>query len=154
MSKFIDLTEEELIEILNKDDLNEDELKELIAAMEGKGLKGMITAVDPNSEAGRVAVEYIEYHKKINPVMPLSEIEVMKKNLFLTKVDIENKKKALVSLAHVGRPDVFEALKQYNQKPDWGLEVWSDMALQECRTFLETDILEEGGISVMALNNK
>lgn len=150
-NQFANLSEEELIEALNAGDLEEDEFKELIAAMETKGLSGSIMKVDGGSGEMEAVKGYIEYHNKIKTIWSPVEISEFKNNLLSAMADSETKKKALVSLAHVAQPDVYEVLKQYCQAPDQELIVWSQLALQECRGFLEANILEEGKINVAAL---
>ena len=138
-----ELSEEKLIEILNEGNLSEDEFKTLIKAMENKGLKGTIMAVpSPKSAAGRAAVEYIEYHSKItDPKVDNKDIENFKDILLSREASLEDKKIALVHLAHLGRIDVYRQLEKYHQHPDPELKVWSDLALQECRSFLKSDLL-------------
>jgi hypothetical protein len=55
-------------------------------------------------------------------------------------------------LAHIAQPDVYDKLKEYNQNPDPDLKVWSEMARQECKSFLRANLLEENIIEVTSLN--
>jgi hypothetical protein len=151
-NKFADLSEEELMEVLKQGNFDESEMPELLKAMEEKGLKGVIMPVtemdSPEAEAMR---GYIEYHKKIKTFWSKPEVDEFIEILLKTGAEIEDKRKALVSLAHIPKPEAFEALKKYSQEPDEALKIWSQMALQECRAFLEADILEEDRISVASL---
>ncbi|MBU3964911.1 SEC-C domain-containing protein [Patescibacteria group bacterium] len=144
MTKFNNLSEEELIEILNKGNLTEEEFGELLEAMKAKGLKGTIMAVDnPDSEEAIAAKEYIDYHKKspkTYPEISEKEIEWAKAILFDKKASLEDKKKALIILAHIGKPDIFRVLEKYEKNPDQELKIWINMAIQECQSFLESDI--------------
>jgi len=114
---FGDLNEEELIKILNQGNMSQDEFAELIAAMQAKGLNGSIMSVeDPDSEEGKTAQEYIDYHQKLPKTYPeISEKEISwaKKTLFSEQDSIENKKKAIIILAHTGRLDVYKALEKH-----------------------------------------
>lgn len=150
---FNNLSEEELINILNQGNLSEEEFADLIGALKDKGLSGSIMAVDdPDSEEGGVAVEYIEYHKKIPESyytnMPEEEIEWSKKILLSEKSSIEEKKKALILLAHKGRLDAYETLEEYEKNPDSELKIWLNLAIQECKSFLESDIMDEPVLSI------
>lgn len=128
------LREEELIEILNQ----EGPFPELLMAMQKKGLSGSIMAVS-NEDEGRQAREYIEYHSKLPkgfPNISEEEIEKSKKNLLDKKSSIEDKKIALIILAHVGSIDAYKILEQYEKNPDKELKVWINMAIQESQAFL------------------
>ncbi|MBU4331619.1 hypothetical protein KKD19_06040 [Patescibacteria group bacterium] len=149
---FDNLSEEELIKILDQGGLTNEEFQELVATMKRKGMRGSIMAFDsPDSEESRVAIEYIEYHQKIPqedyPKMPEEKIKWAKKTLF-SEVSIEDKKKAIITLAHVGRLDVYKTLEKYEKNPDPELRIWINMAIQECQSFLKSDILEESVIDV------
>ena len=152
-NKFDNLNKKELIEILNQGNLSEEDFLELIELMKGKGLNGSIMAVDdPDSEEGKAAVEYIEFHKKIPEDyycnMPEKEIEWAKEILFSKKAGIKDKKRALIILAHTGRIDVYESLEKYEKNPDPELKIWLNMAIQECQSFLKSDILEKPVINI------
>ena len=56
-SDYSDLTEEELIEVLDKGGLSEKKFQMLLKAMENKGLKGMIMAV-PDPDTNLLATLY------------------------------------------------------------------------------------------------
>lgn len=146
-NKFINLTEKELIKILDAGNLSEEEFKELLEAMKARGLKGTIMAVDdPNSEEAIAAKEYIDYHKKLPktyPHIPAGEIEWAKSILFDKKAGIEDKKKSLVILGHIGNPEIFRILEKYEKNPDPELKIWINMAIQECQSFIESDIAGE-----------
>ena len=120
--------------------------------MKEKGMKGSIMAVsDPDSEEARVAVEYIEYHKKLPKSYPhVSEKEInwAKKTLFSPEAKLEEKKKSLIILAHLDRLDAYKTLEKYEARADPALKIWVNMAIQECQSFLKSDILEKPVISV------
>lgn len=152
-NNFNNLSEEELINILNQGDLSEEEFAELIEALKKKGLGGSLMAVDsPDSEEGRAAAEYIEYHKKIPESyylnMPEEEIEWSRKILLSEKSEIEDKKRALIILAHKGRLDAYKILEEYEKNPDQELKIWLNLAIGECKSFLEGNILGEPVMSI------
>ena len=150
---FNNLSKEELVSILNQGNLSEEEYVSLMMALKEKGMGGSIMAIDdPESEEGRATVEYIEYHKKIPESyylnMPEEEIEWSREILFSKKSEIEDKKRALIILAHKGRPDVYKILEEYEKNPDPELKIWLNLAIQECQNFLKEDIMGEPVLSV------
>jgi len=142
-------TEEELIARLNQGNLSQEEMDELLAQMKQKGMKGTIMEVsDFDSEEGKVAREYIDYHPKIPGIVKKDEVERMKRVLLDVDSTIEEKKRAIMILAHVGRVDILETLEEYAKNPDEELRLWINMALQECESFLKGDILDEPVMSI------
>ena len=150
---FDNLSEEELMNILNQGDLSKEEFADLTEALKSKGMSGSIMAIDdPDSEEARASVEYIEYHKKIPESyylnMPEEEIEWSRKILLSKKSEIEDKKRALIILAHKGRIDAYKTLEEYEKNPDPELKIWLNLAIQECQGFLKSDIMGEPVLSV------
>jgi len=142
-------TEEELIVRLNQGNLSKEEMEELVAQMQQKGMKGSIMEVpDFDSEEGVAAREYIDYHPKVPAMVPKYEIDNIKKSLLDKESSIEQKKQAIVILAHVGRVDILETLEEYAKNPNEELRIWINMALQECESFLKSDILDEPIMSI------
>lgn len=140
----------ELIRRLQAGNMSEAEFKALLSEMEAKGLRGTVMAVPegPESEEGQAAREYIAYHEKVPHAWRLSEIEGFKATLLNPESSLEQKKQAMVILAHIGRPDVLQTLEEYARQPDEELRIWINMALQECESFLKSDILDEPVMSV------
>lgn len=145
-NRFLNLSEEELIAILDQGNLDQEEFSDLVEAMEAKGLKGTIMAM-PEGESVEDAKAYIEYHKKIKTMWTKPEAYAFINALSDSGADLEKKREALVSLAHMAKPEVFDALKKYNQNPDEELKTWSRLAMEECRGFLEAEIMG-GGIKI------
>lgn len=147
-NRFLNLSEEELIAILDQGNLDQAEFAELVEAMEAKGLKGTIMAM-PDSDPAAIeeTKAYIEYHKKIKTMWTKPEAYAFINALSDSGADFEKKREALVSLAHMAKPEVFDALKKYNQNPDEELKTWSRLAMEECRGFLEAEIMG-GGIKI------
>lgn len=97
-----------------------------------------------------IFVEYINYHKKI-------DWEDVRKNesrcisrggkIFQKEYPIEEKKKLIFILAHIGTIDCHKALKKYLKNPDIELKKWAEIAFDECKNFLESDLREENQIS-------
>lgn len=59
------------------------------------------------------------------------------------KTPIEAKKKALSLLTHLGTILAFRQIEKYRNDPDQELKQWSALALQECKMFLESELMEE-----------
>ncbi len=152
---FKNLSEKDLIKILEKGEFYEDELENLAKAMEKKGLKGQILKVDGSQdEASRQAVEYINYHQKISESSSTDEIEKAKKILLNHKSSLEEKKKAILVLAHTGKVDCLRALEKYAKKPDSELSVWAETAVGECKLFLKSDLLDKPMVEIGKISNK
>ena len=60
--------------------------------------------------------------------------------LFHTDTSLEEKKKALGILAHVGNLNAYNFLKKYAEQPDKELETWATLAFGECTLFLYADL--------------
>ncbi|MBU4141689.1 SEC-C domain-containing protein [Patescibacteria group bacterium] len=150
---FNDLSEKELVGVLDRGNFSEEELADLVGAMKNRGLSGSIMMVDdPNSEEGKASVEYIEYHKKLPKSyyenMPKEEIEKAGKVLLSQKASLEDKKRALMILAHAGNIKAYKILEEYEKKPDLELKIWINLAAQECQSFLKRDIIGQPVLTV------
>lgn len=152
----------DLKDILNSNaNLNNDEIAEIMAAAQAAGMVAQVTFVDdPDSPEGQAAVEYVHSHHWLPGnyrTLPRKEVEVLGKTLFNPKTRLKKKKKALMLLGHRGSIEAYRILKQYLQDPSAelkrgrprsaseGLElkVWADIAFEECKTFLATELSEE-----------
>ena len=80
--------------------------------------------------------------------MPEEGIEWSRKILLSKKPEIEDKKRALIILAHKGRLDAYKILEEYEKNPDPKLKIWLNLTIQECQSFLEGDIMGEPVLSV------
>lgn len=154
-NKFIKFSEKELMAILSRGHLEGRDLLELKKALEQKGLRGMIMRVD--GRGSRTSLKDIEeYHRFFSKIkktkITLREIKEMENKLFSTTAESEEKKLALVTLAHLPRPEVLKILRRYQEKPDKTLVVWSALAYQECAMFLKNDLFAEEEISIMSLS--
>ncbi len=150
---FRDLSKEELMKILNQGDLSEEDFINLTKELESRGINSFISVVkDADSEEGKAAVEYIEYHKKIPESyftnMLEEEVEWSGKILLSKDYGIEDKKKALMILAHKGSVKSYKILKEYEKHSDMELKIWLNLAIQECKAFLENDITGKAIVSI------
>lgn len=152
---FENLSEKDLIKILEEGKFYEDELENLAKAMEKKGLKGQILKVgDSQDEASKQVIEYIEYHKKISESSSTDEIKKAKKILLNNKSSLGKKKKSILILAHTGRVDCLRVLEKYAKKPDSELSVWAETAVGECKLFLKSQLLDKSMVEIGKINNK
>ena len=155
--------------------LNNNEIAEILAAAQAAGMVGQVTFVDdPDSPEGQAAVEYVNSHHwlpKNYRTLPREEVEVLGKTLFNPKAKLKMKKKALMLLGHRGSIEAYRILKRYVQDPpvvlkrsrpflkrstSEGLElkVWSDIAFEECKTFLATELSEEIQVGASVVHSK
>lgn len=142
----------ELIKKLKKGNLTQDEFRDLVWKMKEAGLTGQIMTIDdPNSPEAKDGVEYIEYHKKLPrsfPKISKKQIEKACQKLLAKESTLEEKKKAIILLAHTGKEKPLEVLKKYGDSSDEELKTWVNMAIDECRSFMASDVLKEPVINV------
>lgn len=92
----------------------------------------------------RTQKEYIDYSHSFGSG-ELTEKDTLKLASFLfdTNQPVEEKKKVLTLLAHLGTITAFRQIEKYYQHPDKELKQWTAMALQECKMFLESTLTGE-----------
>lgn len=138
------LNEQELIEILKNGDINEENIDKFTKVLGKKGMSGSIMRVDDlDFDEEKALKEYLDYHKKLpnNPQDP-KEISQAIKVLLDSEANLESLKKAIITLAHSGKLNAFEALKSYAQNPRKELSIWLQQAIHECEMFLKSDLLD------------
>ena len=127
--------------------LSVDELGELGAALKKAGVVAQITFVeDPDSPEGQAAAEYVNSHHWLPQnyrTLPHSQVQALGATLLEADADVLAKKKALMLLGHRGSIEAYRILKRFVQKPPDELKVWAEMAYEECKTFLATDLSDE-----------
>ncbi|MEK7137365.1 MAG: hypothetical protein AAB853_03710 [Patescibacteria group bacterium] len=87
---------------------------------------------------------YIRFHDDID-LEKYGETEVlhMSKSLFGKETPLAEKREILFRLAHIGTVPSFDTICEFLKNPDVGLRTWAVLCLEECRTFLEMDLLDE-----------
>lgn len=92
--------------------------------------------------------EYFDY--VINKRKDLNEDEIIKQkdNIFDNEFDIEEKKYLIANLASIPEVEVFRTLEKYAQNPDDELKFWIEIALQENKAFLKSELLDEKQIFI------
>lgn len=90
-----------------------------------------------------VQEEYLSYTQSI-AFDQYSEQAILTKseNLFSSSTPIEVKKKTLGILAHRGGVQSYRIIEKYLEVAEPGLKDWAVLALQECRMFLESYLLD------------
>jgi len=152
-----DLSDKELIEILDKGNMSQDELEILIKAMESKGMSGRIMEVsgDPSDEQGMQIMEYLDYHKKLpefnNDLAEDKAVNEAIKTLKIRSGKIENKKMAIMILAHSGRLDALNPLEKFAKSVPPELMGWTQTAIGECQMFLETKLSDKPKVRIKKL---
>ena len=149
----------DLKDILNsKANLNNDEIAEIMAAAQAAGMVTQVTFVDnANSPEGQAAIDYVNSHHWLPGnyrTLPREKVEVLGKTLFNPKTRLKKKKKALMLLGHRGSIEAYRILKQYLRDPSAKLKVWADMAFEECKTFLATELSEEIQLGTNVVRSK
>lgn len=79
-----------------------------------------------------------------------SQFIAEREKIFDKEYSLADKKRLIFILAHIGTIECYESLKEYLKEPDDELKQWTEIALDECETFLKSYILEEDSISAMA----
>lgn len=91
-----------------------------------------------------VQKEYLEYSDGFERgQLTVEEIENLGTILFRPEIPIDQKKKGLTILAHVGTISAYKQLSKFYENADMELKQWSTLALQECKMFLESELLVE-----------
>lgn len=93
--------------------------------------------------------DYIAYHRKIDHEL-FDEKETLKESskLFLPNTHIEEKRRILFLLAHIGTKKAFALLQRYITTADKELVTWSLLAFEECKQHMVGDeflVLTEAG---------
>ncbi len=97
-----------------------------------------------------VQQEYLVYTANIDAV-PYSEeaIAVKSQSLFDQSIPLKTKKETLAILAHSGTVQSYRTIEKYLESAQPELYDWSVLALQECRMFLESSLMDENTGMVM-----
>ncbi len=103
------------------------------------------------SNHNNIFVDYIQFHNQID----WQEIEDNKKQylderekIFKPDCPIEEKKKLIFILAHLGTLESVAVLEKYLKNPDQELRQWAETAFDECKAFLKSDVLQDDFASV------
>jgi len=141
----------------NKKHWSSEDIADLIQIARANGRAPFITMVDDiNSPEAQAARDYINSHYLLPPnYQDITEEEIANngEKLFSSDTTLEQKKKILMLLAHLGVYESYKILKKYNQNPDNELIFWARMALDECRTFVQQNLSNDVLTSLTIIGN-
>ncbi len=100
--------------------------------------------------------EYFRFSETIDfDNVDYEEVLTESDKLFDKHSPIESKKRILILLAHLGSPESSRTIEEYLKISEGNLRDWALLSLKECRTFLESVLLqEEGGFVSTGLGGK
>lgn len=156
---------------------SEDDAKEIEEELKRLGLKGIAHQIsDPNSAEGKASLEYIEFHKEIKAealqelssaspeLSSVSQKKLNKKQVQALAQELEGKmqsslfdrrqKEIILTLAHQGTIEALRALEEIVSKiksNKGDAQEWLKLAVDECKAFLKSDLLDEPGVIVRRL---
>lgn len=85
--------------------------------------------------------EYIDYHRYVDPEQCMqADVAETGKTLFNHEATAEEKKRALVILAHNGTVEAYRTLEEYAEQAEEELAGWVALALHDCQAFLEVSL--------------
>ncbi len=117
-----------------------EELSELLSSLPEK-LQTIKSEVEITPEE---QATYIDYHDKIDlDEYPEKNVLAECDNLFKKDYSVEEKKRICFCLAHFGTLESFKVLDKYLKKPDKELTAWVVLCTEECRMFLESELMDE-----------
>ncbi|MBC8181785.1 SEC-C domain-containing protein [candidate division KSB1 bacterium] len=123
----------------DKKDLNPEEFQYMLELAQSSGRSAFVTFVDdPNTPEAQAIKEYIDSHHllpKNYKETPVEVIEEKGKKLLDRSTTIAEKKEIIMLLAHLGVYESYKYVKAYKENPDPELEIWANMAFDECKTF-------------------
>ena len=155
MSKYDDLSEEELMKKLDQGFKGERELAEMLSAMQAKGMSGGLIGFEKGtSEEEKVVIEYIDFHQKLENDTPTArQMRKAIKILERKRRDVDTIKKAILTLAHSGKVKSLRALEKYSKKAKGELLIWAKVATSECRMFLESKLSDNPKIQIEKISD-
>jgi len=120
-----------------------------------KNVLNSLTLIDEAIDLS-IQEEYIRFSEAIDfENVDYEEILTESDKLFDKHTPIELKKKILILLAHLGTPESCRIIEKYLKISEKNVRDWALLSLKECRTFLESVLLqEEGGFISTGLGGK
>lgn len=108
------------------------------------------------AETGKTFIlEYMQYHNCVDwnefSYNKATILIVAQKELFDKKITQDRKKELLFLLGHIGTLPAYKLIKKYLQSPAPQLSAWAEQALDECKTFLGAEIMEEDQATISRL---
>jgi len=125
------------------------------AREDSKNVLNSLTLIDEPIDLS-IQEEYFTFSETIDfDNVDYEEVLAESDKLFYEHTPIELKKRILILLAHLGTAESCRALEKYLKTSKGNLRDWVLLSLKECRTFLESVLLqEEGGFISTGLGGK
>ena len=120
-----------------------------------KNVLNSLTLIDEAIDLS-IQEEYFSFSETIDfDNVNYEEVLTESDKLFSKHTPIESKKRILILLAHLGTAESCRTLEKYLNISEENLRDWALLSLKECRTFLESVLLqEEGGFISTGLGGK
>ncbi len=95
--------------------------------------------------------EYIRYHDQVDTGSLDADAVIGESELlFSNNAPLEDRKRILFSLAHVGTLEAINILQRYLEGPVQELVTWATLCFNECRMFVKADELDEDQVVIMS----
>ena len=88
-----------------------------------------------------VQMEYYDLANGLESPEDMESLPEREQELYDTNIDLEQKKKLLVSIARIEKPEAYRVLQRFLPLAPPELKEWAIMAYQESRILLETHLL-------------
>ncbi len=88
-------------------------------------------------------LEYFELAKKVRKEDSHEEILEKKDLLFSDETDIDEKKKLLIQIASVEKPEAYRIIEKFHKDKNSPLYNWATIALQDSKMLLQSEYLDE-----------
>jgi len=120
-----------------------------------KNVLNSLTLIDEAIDLS-IQEEYFSFSETIDfDNVNYEEVLTESDKLFYKHTPIESKKRILILLAHLGTAESCRTLEKYLNISEGNLRDWALLSLKECRTLLESVLLqEEGGFISTGLGGK
>ena len=149
-----EMSEEELVELIDNGIESQEQLAEILVAMQSKGMSGGFIGFSGDDPAEyEVTMEYVNYHDKISETSTKKEIDESLKALKNPKTGVGDLKKAIIILAHTGELAPLKALEKFAKTAKDDLKIWIKIAIDECKMFLESKLLDRPRIKITKIEN-
>ncbi|MDR0815051.1 MAG: hypothetical protein LBN37_04785 [Bacteroidales bacterium] len=89
-----------------------------------------------------VQMQYFDLSGKVRGKQSNEEILAQKDDLFSSELTIAKKKKLLAQMAGIPSPEIYRVIETYAKQPEEEMKEWAQLALQENKLLLESDLLE------------
>src|SRR3989338_1921196 len=99
----------------------------------------------------RTQKEYIAYHKQVDTDdLDRETVLTESERLFSRHISVDEKKRSLFSLAHIGELKAVTVLERYLKNSDPELTEWATLCFNECRMSVKSEELDAGQAIVMS----